>query len=108
MERLGVYSDVANAQPLRARLLVHADHHVGGLDHCIGLLTRFEGKLVDCFIGDCGGDDGTACVDADMGGRFAFGYLDNFARKRLRALIFIGFSSDPWIRIAALRRIRNW
>src|SRR5689334_3259755 len=60
-------------------LIVHRDHHVRGFDHCIGLLADFEAKLFDRFIGNGGGHDGTPCIDADMGSRFAVRYFDDFA-----------------------------
>jgi len=52
--------------------LVDSDHHVGRLDHRVGLLALFELEFVDRFVGDRRGDDGSADVDAHMGGGLAF------------------------------------
>src|SRR5476649_1841449 len=58
---------------------VEADHHVGGLDDGIGLLAHLEAKLVDRLVGDRGGDDRAAHVDADMRGRGALLHVDDLA-----------------------------
>src|SRR6266481_157580 len=56
------------------------DHHVRGFDYRERVIADLESKIVDRFIGDRGGDDGsTADVDTDMRCRLTLGYGDNLA-----------------------------
>ena len=79
---------------------VDRDHHVRSLDDGVGLLAFFELEIVDSLVGDRGGDDGAADIDADMRGRRALVISTILPLRMLRALIFMAVSSC-WSSISA-------
>src|SRR5215468_5223982 len=58
---------------------VDRHHHVGRLDHGIGILALGKLELLDCLIGDRRGDDLSADVDLHMRCRGALGDVDDLA-----------------------------
>src|SRR6185312_1096389 len=59
------------------RMSVDRDHHAARLDHRIGRFAGREAELVGRFVGDRGGEDLPADVDADMRGCRALLHLDD-------------------------------
>src|SRR5262245_20193286 len=56
---------------------VDADHHVGGLDDGVAVLTDPEAELLDRLVGDRRRHDGAVHVEPHMGGRRALLDLDD-------------------------------
>src|SRR5262249_5149150 len=57
---------------------IDGDHDVGSLDHHSDAILHLDAKIVHGFIGDRGGHDVAANIDADMrGGRALFHFHDD-------------------------------